>query len=167
MLQSAPFPQKWGAYRVGRRRRGDHHAVQLRRIRQLHALRARGAGVRRHRRDDDEPGSGPRGSGRYRTNASGAAGSCLRAAVRDDRARRALPRAQSSSARGCLRGGRGRVWRAQDRHLRQGDGLLVLSQQADHHGGRRFRHDQRSGMGKSPAQPAQSGPQRDADLALP
>ena len=79
------------------------------------------------------------------TNPLQASGPCRRRSVRCTNCS-GLPRSQSGAGRGCLRGRRRRVQRAQGRHVRQGGGVLVLPEQGDDARRRRGRHHRRPAL---------------------
>ena len=87
---------------VSRRRRGDHDAVLVRRERQRRRLRARDAGVRRHRSGHAQPRSGGGRGGRHRAHGGAAAGARVRLSGRHGRARGA----GAADRRGRVRGAR-------------------------------------------------------------
>ena len=125
-------------------RRGHHDAVQLRRLRELHPLRARSARLRRHRASVFEHGREP-DRGRHHTPDKGdPPGSRVRSSVPDGRD--LVDRATSSPARhrGRVRGAGGRVRWPEGGNVRGLRGVRLLPQQADdHRRRRRSRHGQR------------------------
>ena len=116
------------------RGRGADHAVQLRRIGELPALRAGHPEVRRYR--GGQPRHGPRSAGRCDDlgDASRAPRPRLRPALPDRGDRVVRAGARAAGDRGCLRGPRfDGQWRAA-RGVRRRRRLRLLPQQADHDG---------------------------------
>ena len=121
---------------VERGRRGRHLAVLVRRQRQRARLRAREAGLRRHRPGHAEPRPGGRGGGDHRPHDGAAARPHLRLPGRPA----GLRGARAADRRGRLRGARRRPRRRPARRrARPPGGLRLLRQQAADH--RRGRHD--------------------------
>ena len=126
---------------VERGRRGRHHAVQLRGLRQLPALRGGAAGLLRHRPAHAQHRPGGRRRRGRRAHHRPASGAHLRLPGRHAGARAAGRRARAVDRGGRLRGARGRARRrrAGRRPRQPGRVRLLPEQAADDGGGRRGR----------------------------
>ncbi len=122
-------------------RRGDHVAVLVRRVGELRDLRGRDTGVRGHRPAHVQPRPRRGRGGDHRADEGDRRGRHLRLPVRARPAARALRTARARARRGRLRGARRTLQGRAGRLARPPDGLRVLSEQADHDGRGRRRHD--------------------------
>ena len=132
---TGPPPRRQGA-RLGRGRRGPDQPLQLRRLRQLPALRGRAAGLLRRRPGDPQPRPGRGSGGARRADRGHPPGPHLRLPGGDGGARGARRRQRPRRPRGRLRGARRDRRRGpRGRHARQPRDLRLLRQQADDDGG--------------------------------
>ncbi len=153
---------------MGRGRRGRHLAVQLRRLRQLPALRAGAPGLRRRRSGHPQHRPGSRRGGGGRRDHGDPPGPHLRPAGAHGAHRRARRAARPRRPGGRLRGAaRADRRRAGGRGAREHGRLRLLRQQADDNRRGRDDHPHHRRGGGAPSKLAKPGPGRRHGLARP
>ena len=152
-------PPRGPGARLERGGRGPDQPAQLRRLRQLPALRGGPAGVLRRRRRDARHRPDRRGGGGRRAHRRDPPGPHLRIPGGDGRARAGRFRARPRGPRGRLRGARGdRCGRAACRRPGQPRGVRLLREQAADDGRGRDAGPRPGRDGRPAAQRAQPGP---------
>ena len=158
-------PHLHGHRRRRARRRGDHVAVLVRRVRELRDLRGRDARLRRHRSRHPEPRPRRGRGGDHAADEGGRRRRHLRLSLRARRAPRDLRPPRPRARRGLLRGARRALQGPAARLARPSRHVGLLPEQADHDRRGRRRDDGLGRGARAGGLAPQPGPARDVELA--